>query len=165
MIPTRRRVLMQGACGLLGCATAAACGSTAPKPGADSGAAGAGRDSASTPTDPCAPPPLGADSVLLSFAEYPALAAVGGSVAVTLDGAPFRVARPAEDCAVAASATCTHEGCALNYDAGRFVCPCHGALFDLDGSVLGGPTPIPLPTRPAVVEADGVRVGPPREGR
>jgi Rieske Fe-S protein len=164
VIPTRRLLLAQGACGLLGCA-AVACGARAPKPADDSGAVGAGRDSAPASSDPCAPPPLGANSVLLSFAEYPALAAVGGSVAVTLDGASFRVARAAEDCAVAASATCTHEGCALNYDAGRFVCPCHGALFDLDGSVLGGPTPIPLPTRPAVVEADGVRVGPPREGR
>lgn len=36
---------------------------------------------------------------------------------------------------MAFSATCPHLGCAVQYDAkeGRFICPCHRAIFGLDG--------------------------------
>lgn len=39
------------------------------------------------------------------------------------------------------SRTCPHAGCNVNYDntQQKFVCPCHGAKFDLDGTVLRGP--------------------------
>ena len=41
---------------------------------------------------------------------------------------------------------CSHLGCnvALNKDAKRFECPCHGSQFHLDGSVLHGPAAAPL---------------------
>jgi cytochrome b6-f complex iron-sulfur subunit len=41
---------------------------------------------------------------------------------------------------------CTHLGCAVPYDAaaGRFVCPCHGSAFELDGAVVNPPAPRPL---------------------
>jgi len=46
----------------------------------------------------------------------------------------------------AISAVCTHLGCVVKWKKGRrqFFCPCHGARFDLDGQVLGGPAPRPL---------------------
>lgn len=42
--------------------------------------------------------------------------------------------------------TCTHLGCRTRYDdaAKQFVCPCHGGVYDMDGSVLAGPPPTPL---------------------
>lgn len=42
--------------------------------------------------------------------------------------------------------TCTHLGCRTRYDAEskHFVCPCHGGVYDVDGSVLDGPPPAPL---------------------
>lgn len=41
---------------------------------------------------------------------------------------------------------CSHLGCsvALNKDAKRFECPCHGSQFHLDGTVLKGPATAPL---------------------
>ncbi len=47
---------------------------------------------------------------------------------------------------IALSARCTHMGCEVAWktDAGKFECPCHGATFGPDGTVLGGPAKRPL---------------------
>lgn len=52
------------------------------------------------------------------------------------------------------SPICTHLGCHYNWDTtkGRFVCPCHGSYFALNGDVLAGPAPRALDTLPAKVE-------------
>jgi Rieske Fe-S protein len=46
----------------------------------------------------------------------------------------------------ALSATCTHLGCRVHWDAeGRaFRCPCHGGAYDAKGAVSAGPPPRPL---------------------
>jgi len=57
---------------------------------------------------------------------------------------------------IALSRVCTHLGCLVNYDKAKqiFICPCHGGTFDLDGNVISGPPPLPLP-RYAVKVTDG----------
>ena len=47
----------------------------------------------------------------------------------------------------AVSATCTHEGGTINLMGSDYVCPRHGAVFDLDGNVVAGPAELPLPHR------------------
>ena len=44
---------------------------------------------------------------------------------------------------VALSNICTHEGCAVNHNksSNQLVCPCHSAVFGIDGSVKSGPAP------------------------
>ena len=42
------------------------------------------------------------------------------------------------------SISCTHLGCVLNVENDKFICPCHGSVFDLEGSVLKGPALKPL---------------------
>ncbi len=44
---------------------------------------------------------------------------------------------------VCLSTVCPHAGCAIDFDEGhqRFVCPCHGSTFALDGTRRDGPSP------------------------
>jgi menaquinol-cytochrome c reductase iron-sulfur subunit len=60
----------------------------------------------------------------------------------------------------ALSATCTHLGCQVRWeaDATRFRCPCHGGVFDANGQVLEGPPPRPLERVEARLEAGVVLV-------
>jgi Rieske Fe-S protein len=61
--------------------------------------------------------------------------------------------------------TCPHLGCSYGLDTGgkRFLCPCHGSQFDLQGNVLHGPALNPLShltwrpgDQPDAVLVDGV---------
>ena len=56
----------------------------------------------------------------------------------------------------AISTTCTHLGCRVHWESenSRFFCPCHDAVFDVDGNVVAGPPPRPL-TRYDVEEEQG----------
>jgi nitrite reductase/ring-hydroxylating ferredoxin subunit len=50
----------------------------------------------------------------------------------------------------AVSGICTHQGCRLAFAArsAQLVCPCHGATFALDGTVLSHELPVPLEALP-----------------
>jgi len=39
------------------------------------------------------------------------------------------------------SAVCTHLGCTVNRAEGGYHCPCHGSIFDDQGTVKSGPAP------------------------
>ena len=64
----------------------------------------------------------------------------------TVEHAVVYLVKSAEGGVRALQSTCTHLGCRTSYDAERhrIVCPCHGGLFDIDGTVVGGPAPRPL---------------------
>jgi cytochrome b6-f complex iron-sulfur subunit len=58
------------------------------------------------------------------------------------------------------SAKCTHEGCTVTYLPGQSViwCPCHDGRYDLNGRVLSGPPPQPLPEFAVKRQPDGAIV-------
>ena len=57
----------------------------------------------------------------------------------------------------ALDAKCTHEGCTVQYVPGESVvwCACHNGRFDLDGRVIAGPPPRPLPIYKAQRDSEG----------
>ncbi|NKE58825.1 Rieske 2Fe-2S domain-containing protein [Lentzea sp. PSKA42] len=71
--------------------------------------------------------------------------AVGSSKSFTMpSGTPAHLLRPAPDTFLAFNATCSHQGCPVSYIGPGFRCPCHGATYDENGQVIGGPAPAPL---------------------
>src|SRR6266516_2357999 len=68
-------------------------------------------------------------------------------VIVPVSGKRVLVLKNAAQEVLAIDAKCTHEGCTVQYLAGESAiwCACHNARFDLDGRVLAGPPPRPLP--------------------
>ena len=63
---------------------------------------------------------------------------------------------------VAISTRCMHLGCPVRYTeaAQRFICPCHGGVYDFTGSVEGGPPVRPLDRFYTRVRSGRVQVGP-----
>lgn len=61
----------------------------------------------------------------------------------------------------ALSPVCSHLGCLVTWSRseGRFLCPCHGGKYDMEGNVLEGPPPAPLARLPMKVEGNRVYIG------
>ena len=62
---------------------------------------------------------------------------------------------------VAISTRCAHLGCPVRYiqASQRFVCPCHGGVYDFEGTVEGGPPVRPLDRFYTRVQNGRVQVG------
>jgi hypothetical protein len=63
---------------------------------------------------------------------------------------------------IAISTRCAHLGCPVRYvqAAERFICPCHGGVYNFDGKVGGGPPVRPLDRFETDVQGGRVLVGP-----
>ena len=69
----------------------------------------------------------------------------GESAIVTLSGTPVIAVNRGDNYRVY-NATCTHLGCMVKWDdkSKRFLCPCHGGIYDENGHVIEGPPPAPI---------------------
>ena len=63
---------------------------------------------------------------------------------------------------IAVSTRCMHLGCPVRFVAAseRFICPCHGGVYDFQGKVVGGPPVRPLDRFYTRVRSGRVEVGP-----
>jgi menaquinol-cytochrome c reductase iron-sulfur subunit len=61
---------------------------------------------------------------------------------------------------IAIDSTCTHLGCRVSWDADEQLikCPCHGGIYDKEGTVKSGPPPAPLARLSTKVEGDQILV-------
>jgi menaquinol-cytochrome c reductase iron-sulfur subunit len=75
----------------------------------------------------------------------------------SIDGPPLDV-QPF----IALSSRCMHLGCPVRWTqaASRFICPCHGGVYDFQGKVSGGPPVRPLDHFYTRVRNGQVEVGP-----
>jgi cytochrome b6-f complex iron-sulfur subunit len=78
-------------------------------------------------------------------------------VIVPISGKRIMVLQNAAQEIRAIDAKCTHEGCTVQYlpSESAIWCACHNGRFDLDGQVLSGPPPRPLPKYAAERQEDG----------
>lgn len=74
----------------------------------------------------------------ITIGNYPALANVGGVAMITIGSAPIAVVRTGTSDFIALSRVCTHQGGIVNLSHNDFVCPRHGATYDLMGQWIGG---------------------------
>lgn len=100
--------------------------------------------------------PLGQAAVRLGSAgQLPA--GQGATYGDPGDGQLDIVIRQSNGGLVAHSAICTHAGCAVDYQGGQIVCPCHGSIFNAQtGAVISGPAPTPLAPRKVVERAGAI---------
>jgi Rieske Fe-S protein len=75
----------------------------------------------------------------------------------TVSQKPIYVTRDSAGQLTVLSAVCTHLGCTVPWveKQNKFICPCHQAIFDPTGKLLGGPAPRNMDVLPMKVE-DGV---------
>ena len=71
------------------------------------------------------------------------------------------VVKEANNKVVAFGPQCTHLACAYHWqmDAGKFVCPCHGSEFAVNGSVIMGPAARPLDRYLTKIENNRLQIG------
>jgi menaquinol-cytochrome c reductase iron-sulfur subunit len=71
------------------------------------------------------------------------------------------VVKEADNKIVAFGPQCTHLACAYHWegDANKFVCPCHGSEFSIEGKVLAGPAPRPLDRYLTKIENNRLQLG------
>jgi len=159
-----RRTLLRGGlvAGAVGAVTVAAgtLVALARRPSANGTAATTTPAGSTSPAAPSAPPSASASASAAAASATgagtviaPASAvAVGSSKSfTTADGQQAYLLHPAADTFVAFNATCTHQGCPVSFVGPGFQCPCHGASYDGNGQVTGGPAPRPLTKIPVKV--------------
>lgn len=95
--------------------------------------------------------------VVLAKQEIP----LGSSKVVIYNDKPTIVINNPGKGFIAFSKVCTHLGCLVEYEKenNRLICPCHGGAYDLEGNVLSGPPPKPLPKIPLKVEGEQIIIG------
>ena len=86
---------------------------------------------------------------------------VGDAKDLVLNDLPIVVINRPQKGYIALSRVCTHLGCLVEYQKGAeiLLCPCHGGKFNLDGSVISGPPPQPLPRLALKVEGNSLVIG------
>jgi menaquinol-cytochrome c reductase iron-sulfur subunit len=78
-----------------------------------------------------------------------------------IDG-PVDKTKPGGDEIVAISSRCMHLGCPVRWvqAADRFICPCHGGVYDFTGKRVGGPPVRPLDHFYTRIRNGQVQIGP-----
>jgi Rieske Fe-S protein len=104
--------------------------------------------------------PAAARKLAVRLEQVPALKQVGGSAILKLGGTEVLLIRETDSRVRALDPVCTHAACYVAYNGktGKVECGCHKSGFDLEGKVLFGPAPAPLPRYDARLDGDRIVV-------
>ena len=95
---------------------------------------------------------LGDDIIIkLSDPKNADLAKVGGSVMLDDDNMLIRISQSQF---LGVNLICRHKGCTVDLQGDKFVCPCHGSEYTLDGKVTNGPAKTNLKTYDTNFDSD-----------
>jgi Rieske Fe-S protein len=90
-------------------------------------------------------------------ADFPA----GQGKVVPVNDKPVIIVNTAQGGVKAFSGICPHLGCIVEWDQNRqfILCPCHDGRFNgVNGGIISGPQPAPLPELALTVEGDAIYV-------
>ena len=136
---TRRSLLQTLALGTAG-VIAVGCGNDHEAP--DAGVTDSGTDAPSGPVTMC-----GAN-LCIDISMVPALQATNGFMVFPITTPRDKIMVVRQDTATfdTLSAICTHAGCTVGFASSlqKFLCPCHGSQFAMDGTVTRSPAARPL---------------------
>lgn len=91
------------------------------------------------------------DDVVVKLSENASLDKSGGSLKVNDE---LILIRKSESEFIAVRTICTHKGCDVELVGTKFVCPCHGSEYTLDGKVTEGPAKQDLKTFETMFDSD-----------
>ncbi len=91
------------------------------------------------------------DDLVVKLADNSALGKTGGSVKVNDE---IMLIRKSETEFMAVKTICTHKGCDVELEGDKFVCPCHGSEYTIDGKVTQGPAKTNLKTFETIFDSD-----------
>jgi cytochrome b6-f complex iron-sulfur subunit len=91
------------------------------------------------------------DDLIIKLADNTTLGKTGGSVKVNDE---IMLIRKSETEFMAVKTICTHKGCDVELDGDKFVCPCHGSEYTIDGKVTQGPAKNNLKTFETIFDSD-----------
>lgn len=91
------------------------------------------------------------DDIIVKLSDNSALTKVGGNVKVNDE---LILIRRSETEFLAIRTICSHKGCDVELEANKFVCPCHGSEYTLDGKVTQGPAKENLKTFETIFDSD-----------
>jgi Rieske Fe-S protein len=80
----------------------------------------------------------GGKDVVVTLAEYPALAQAGGIARINGVSPPLALVNEGGEVFAGFSMVCPHQGSTVRVTGSSFVCPSHGARFDANGQWTGG---------------------------
>jgi Rieske Fe-S protein len=91
------------------------------------------------------------DDLVVKLSDNASLSKVGGTVKVSDE---MMLIRNSESTFLAVRTVCTHKGCDVELEGNKFVCPCHGSEYTLEGKVTEGPAKEDLKTFETIFDSD-----------
>lgn len=94
---------------------------------------------------------INADDIVVKLSDNAALSKSGGTVKINDE---IMLIRKSDTEFTAISTICTHKGCDVELEGNKFICPCHGSEFSMDGKVLSPPAKTDLKIFETIFDSD-----------